>query len=272
MPHIIVPVKQVPESGRATMDEETGTIKRKGVQSIVNPLDLYAVETALRLGEAHGGRVTALSMGPASAQKALREVISMGCEEAVLLSGRGLAGSDTYATAYALSRAIKRLDPWDLIVCGERATDGDTGQVGPALASLLGVPPLTYVSRVEDLFDGRLRVCRLVEDGYEVLSCPLPCVVTVVKEIADPRLPTLAGKRRARAAEIPTWGLEEIGAEPGKTGLDGSPTRVIEIDRPTVARQGRKILATRDHQIQSAVDELVEFLGEHHPERNRRHG
>jgi len=260
---IIVPVKQVPETGKARMDEETGTIRREGVESILNPLDLYAVETALRLREAVGGKITALSMGPSAAHRSLREAIAMGCDRAILLSHRAFAGSDTWATSYALSRAVRQIGPFDLILCGERATDGDTGQVGPGLAAFLDVPPVTYVSRVEDLSNGRVRVRRLVENGYEVVSCSLPCVMTVVKEIADPRLPTLHGKRRARAADIPTWGPEEIGAAPDKVGLDGSLTRVVKITRPKVAREGERILAKKEDDIASAIDRILAFLGPH---------
>ena len=129
---IIVPVKQVPETGKARMDEETGTIQREGVESIINPLDLYAIETALRIAEAHDGEVVALSMGPPGAREALREAIAMGCDRAVLLSSKDFAGSDTFATSYTLSQAVRTMGGFDLIICGERATDGDTGQVGPA--------------------------------------------------------------------------------------------------------------------------------------------
>jgi len=256
---IIVPVKQVPETAKARMDEETGTIRREGVESIVNPLDLYAIEAALRLVAEHGGEVVALSMGPPGAQAALREALAMGCDRAVLVSGREFAGSDTWATAYALSKAVCAIGSFDLVLCGERATDGDTGQVGPALAAFLDVPPLTYVSRVE-LVDGTLRALRLVEDGYEQVACPLPCVVTVVKEIAEPRLPTLRGKRTARTATIPVYGAAEIDADPTRIGLNGSPTRVVRITRPTVARQGERVVAEKEEAVRSAAEKMASLI------------
>ena len=262
MLRIIVPIKQVPETGKARMDEATGTIKREGVESIVNPLDLYGVEAALRIRETAGAEVTALSMGPPGAGTALREVIAMGCDRAALVCGREFAGSDTWATAYALAQAIRTLGPFDLVLCGERATDGDTGQVGPALAAFLGVPPVTYVSRIE-LAGGRVRARRLVERGYEVVSCPLPCVVTVVKEIADPRLPTLRGKRAARGAEIPVLGADDIGADRDRIGLHGSPTRVVRIARPKVARNGERIVVKKEEDLGPAVERIAQFVAEH---------
>ncbi|MFO7899662.1 MAG: electron transfer flavoprotein subunit beta/FixA family protein [Planctomycetota bacterium] len=259
---IVVPIKQVPETGKARMDEETGTIRREGVENIVNPLDLYGVEAALRTRETAGAEVTALSMGPPGAETALREVIAMGCDGAALVSGREFAGSDTWATAYALARAIRMLGAFDLVICGERATDGDTGQVGPALAAFLGVPPVTYVSRI-DVADGRVRARRLVERGYEVVSCPLPCVVTVVKEIADPRLPTLRGKRAARSAEIPVLGADDLGADRSKVGSAGSPTRVVKIARPKVTRDGERVVVQKEEDLGPAVERIARFVGEH---------
>jgi electron transfer flavoprotein alpha subunit len=264
---IIVPIKQVPETGKARMDEATGTIRREGVESIVNPLDLYAIETALRLRERCGGTVTALSMGPASAQAALREAVAMGADDAVLLSHRDFAGSDTWATAYALSQAVRRLAAFDLIVCGERATDGDTGQVGPALAAFLDLPPLTYVSAIEDLSDGRVRARRLVENGYEVVSSSLPCLLTVVKEVAQPRLPTLRGKRRARTIDLPVWGPDDIGAERDRIGLNGSPTRVVKISRPKVARAGQRLVVRKPEDLSRTLDGILRFLTDARPEK-----
>lgn len=258
--NIIVPIKQVPETGAVRMDEATGTMIRDGVTSIVNPLDLYGIELAIRLRDEFGGRATGISMGPPKAAEALREAIAMGLDDGILLSDRAFAGADTWATAYTLSRAIARTGNYDLIICGERATDGDTGQVGPAIAAFLDLPVASYISRFEGATDGRLRVHRLVEDGYESLEVALPCVLTVVKEVSDPRLPTLRGKRKAREAEIPTWTAADIGAEPSLVGLKGSPTRVVKIHRPKVSRQCRKVAATDDAGVEAAVTELMELL------------
>ena len=148
---IIVPIKQVPETSKVKMDPETGTMLRKGLASIVNPLDLYAIEAALRLREKHGGTVTAITMGPPNAMFALREAIALGCDDAVLLSARQFAGADTWATSYVLSKAIRKLGDYDLILCGERATDGDTGQVGPGIAAWLDIPMSTFVSKIREV-------------------------------------------------------------------------------------------------------------------------
>jgi electron transfer flavoprotein beta subunit len=258
--NIIVPIKQVPETNAVRMDESTGTMIRDGVVSIINPLDLYGIELAIQLRDRFGGRATAISMGPPKAAEALREAIAMGLDDAVLLSDRAFAGADTWATAYALSKAIARLGEFDLIICGERATDGDTGQVGPAIAAFLDLPVASYVSKFEEAADGLLRVHRLVEDGYEVLEVALPCVLTVVKEVSNPRLPTLRGKQKARRADIPTWGAADIEADPALVGLKGSPTRVVKIHRPKVSRQCEKIVATDEAAVEQAVSGLIALL------------
>ena len=257
---IIVPIKQVPETNAVTMDEATGTMIREGVEAIVNPLDLYAIETAVGLREEHGGRVTALSMGPRSAVKALREAVAMGCDDALLLSNKAFAGSDTWATGNALAAAVRRMGDFDLILCGERATDGDTGQVGPGLASFLGLPVATYVGKIHTVQEKYVTVLRLVEDGHEILEVQLPAVLTVVKEIGEPRLPTLHGKRKARQIEIPVWGLDDLEVNPERLGLAGSPTRVVKIFRPQVARQCKKVSAADEDSMHAAVDQLVAFL------------
>lgn len=260
--HIIVPIKQVPETSNVKMDPETGTMVRTGVEAIVNPLDLYAIEAALRLREQVGGRVTTLSMGPPKAETALREAISMGCDDGVLLSHRKFAGADTWATAYTLAQAIRKLGAYDLIICGERATDGDTGQVGPGIAAFLDLPLATYVSQILDADADGLRVERLVEGGAEIVWSPLPTVLTVVKEVASPRLPTLRGKQRAKRTEAPVWGPEEIDADAACIGLSGSPTRVVNIDKPQVARQGERVRVKSPGDVERIAAQLVDFLQE----------
>lgn len=277
---IIVPIKQVPETSAVKMDEATGTMIREGVEAIINPLDLYAIETALVLRERYGAKVIALSMGPVKAITALREALAMGVDEAVLISGKAFAGSDTWATSYVLSTAIRRIinqkegphdhgPEWairkiacDLILCGERATDGDTGQVGPGIASFLNFPIATYISKIEEIEEGICRVHRLVENGYEIWEIQLPAVLTVVKEAATPRLPTLRGKQRAKKTNIPLWGPEALGIGAQQIGLQGSPTRVVKIFHPQIARGGEKIIARENPTIAVAVDRLVKFLRE----------
>ncbi|NLC52051.1 MAG: electron transfer flavoprotein subunit beta/FixA family protein [Firmicutes bacterium] len=257
---IIVPIKQVPETGNVKMDEKTGTMIREGVESIINPLDLYAIEEALRLKEEHEGSVTVISMGPAKAEEALREAIAMGCDRGVLLTAREFAGSDTWATAYALALAIKKIGNFDLILCGERATDGETGQVGPGIASYLNLPLGTYISSIVKLKGSSLRVKRLVENGYVLLEILLPALLTVVKEISYPRLPTLRGKQRAKKINILRMGPVEIQAEIENLGLQGSPTRVVKIFKPRLSRQGEKFMVKDESDLEQAVEKIIDFL------------
>ena len=259
---ILVPIKQVPESSNVKMDAATGTVIRAGVETVVNPLDLYAIETALRLKERYGGEVTAISMGPPAAMRALREAAAMGCDNCVLLSDRRFGGADTWATSYTLSRAVEKLSPFDIIVAGERATDGDTAQVGPALAAWLGLPVLTYVSKIEEITEGRIRAERLVEEGYEMLDAPVPCLVTVVKEIAVPRLPTLKGKIRSREMDIPVLSADDLDVNAEYLGLKGSPTRVVNIDTPSISRGGRVVKVQDEESLRLAVDELMALFAE----------
>jgi electron transfer flavoprotein beta subunit len=259
--NIIVCIKQVPETSNVRMDEATGTMVREGVESIVNPLDLYAIEAAIRLKEERDGHVTVLSMGPPNAERAVREAMAMGCDGGVLVSGREFAGSDTHATSYCISRAVRKLSPCDLILMGIRATDGDTGQVGPGVAAFLGVPICTFASRIVGADDSSLTAERLVETGYETLRLPLPCVVTVGKEIGYPRLPTLRGKQRARKAEVQRWGVKELDVDMALLGLQGSPTRVVKIAKPKVTRTGSTVEVARVG-VHEAARQLADYLEE----------
>jgi len=180
------------------IDPETNRIIREGVPSIVNPFDFYAMEAALRLKEQYGGSAIVCSMGPPQAESALREALSLGFDQAFLLSDRGFAGSDTLATSYTLSCLVKKLMPVDVVICGREAMDGSTGQVGPELSENLGWPFLSYVSEIKEVADSRMKVRRMMEDHYEEIEGPLPAVITVVKEIAEPRLPSLKGMLKAK--------------------------------------------------------------------------
>lgn len=258
--NIIVPIKQVPETSNVKMDPETGTMVRSGVESVVNPLDLYALETALSLKDSHGAIVKALTMGPPKARKVLDMAISMGCDDGVLVSDRKFGGADTWATSYTLSEAIKAIGAVDLIITGERATDGDTAQVGPGIASWMDFPLATYISQVEVEDEKNLIVERLVEEGYERLRLPLPALITVVKEIASPRLPTLRGKKRAMKTEIRTLNSENMTLDSTYLGLKGSPTKVVKIETPKVTRGGTVVEAADDASVNEAVDQLMDFL------------
>ncbi len=258
--HIIVPIKQVPESSNAKLDPETGTMLRTAIEGVLNPLDLYAIEAALQLREMKGGKVTTISMGPPKAEFALRDAIAMGCDDAILLSDRRFGGSDTWATSYSLGLAIQKLAPFDLVICGERATDGETGQVGPGIASFLNLPVVTYVCQVVEAGDDFLRLARLVEGGRELIWSPLPMVLTVQKEIGSPRLGTVRSKMFAGKVEIPTWGPDEIGAQAEWIGLKGSPTRVVKVYSPKLSRNGQIHYANTPEEIEKAAKAFTQFL------------
>jgi electron transfer flavoprotein beta subunit len=237
---IIVCIKQVPDTTNVRINPETNTLVREGVVSIVNPFDMYALEEALRLREKHGGEVTAITMGPPQAADALREAIGLGVDKAVLVSDRAFAGADTLATAYTLACTIRTLGVPDLILMGRQAIDGDTGQVGPGVAENLGIGHVTDIRKIEEIADGRIVVERLMEEGYARIATRLPVVLTVVKEINVPRLPSLKGKMAARKAEIPVLASGTIGADPERLGLNGSPTQVMSIFTPPKPSGGKR--------------------------------
>lgn len=282
--NIFVLMKQVPGTSNVKMDEKTGTMIRTEHENVINPLDENALEEALRIRRAvSGSTVTAISMGPPPAAKALREALAMGADSAVLLCHRALAGSDTLATARALASGIKHVaggdvGPRDIILCGERATDGETGQVGPMVAALLDVCVATYVRSIRlegvgsaesekgaesaDSCGGACAAAvveRVVEDGFEQVKLSLPCMITVVKDINHPGFPTLAGKIRARGAEVLTLDHEQLALDSDAVGLSGSPTRVVRIFRPSFARN--TVLHAQDGSG-AAVDAFLDLLAD----------
>lgn len=260
---IAVLIKHVPETENLKIDEKTGTVVRKGQNAIVNPLDLYAIEAALTVKDRYPDtEVTVITMGPPDAERSLREALSMGCDKAVLISGREFAGSDTFATSNTLSRVIERIKVFDLILCGERATDGDTGQVGPAVASFLDYPVITYVSNFKvDFLEGTiLTVDRIVEEGIEHYELNLPAVLTISKAIGVPRLPTLNGKKRAKRVDITRIGFDSDWFNEDEIGLNGSPTRVIKLYRPKVKRESLIITPKNEAEIEVAAERLIDFL------------
>lgn len=254
---VIVCIKQVPDTTDVKIDPERGTLVREGVPSIINPFDMYAIEEGIRIKEKYGGQTTAITMGPPQAQEALREAVAMGCDEGILLSDRAFAGADTWATAYTLSQAIRKIGKYDVILCGRQAADGDTGQVGPGVATQLGIAQLTYVCRIRELDPeaGTITVERLLEEGREVVSAPLPCLITVVKDINEPRYPSFLGIRRARKKEYPVWTAADLvrdtGADAARFGLDGSPTRVMRVFTPP-PREGECELIPADDPVRAA--------------------
>jgi electron transfer flavoprotein beta subunit len=255
--NIVVCVKQVPGTTEVKMNKETNTIIREGVESIINPFDMYAIEEGLRIRDNLGGKVTVISMGIPSVEEQLRETLALGADDAVLLSDRAFAGSDTLATSYALSMGIKKLGEYDLIICGKQATDGDTAQVGPSMAEKLGIPHTTYVRKIEEIREGYIRCQRMTEDGYEVIEMPLPAVITVVKEINEPRLPSIKGKLRAKKAEIKVWTAEDVNADKSKCGLNGSPTSVVKTFVPDHEVESEMMEGTPEEQAKKLVDRLM---------------
>ncbi len=256
--NIIVCIKQVPETSNIKIDPRTNTLIREGAASIINPFDMYAIEEALRIKEKAGGEVTVITMGPPQAESAIREAISLGCDKGILISDRAFAGSDTWATSYTLARAIKKLGRFDLIICGKQAMDGDTAQVGPGVSVQLDIPQITYVKKIERIDKNSARLERMTEEGYEIIETPLPCLITVVKEINEPRLPSLKGKMRAKKAEITTWTAKDIEADPERIGLAGSPTQVIKIFSPAPRKGGQML----EGPTEEVVDKLANILKE----------
>ncbi|OGS08700.1 MAG: electron transfer flavoprotein subunit beta [Elusimicrobia bacterium RIFOXYA12_FULL_51_18] len=260
--HIIVCIKQVPNTTDVRIDPVTNTLIREGVESVINPFDAYAIEEAVRIKERFSGKVTVLTMGPPQAETALREALSLGCDEAILVSDRKFAGSDTWATSYTLSAAIKKIGAFDVIVCGKQASDGDTAQVGPGISAHLDIPQVTYVKKIVEISATAAKVERMTEEGYDIVETPLPCLFTVVKEINTPRLPSLKGMMRAKSAKPLKWTAEDIGAEPGSLGLDGSPTRVVKIFTPA-PRKGGEMLEGDTTDVSKELVELLKDIAIH---------
>jgi electron transfer flavoprotein beta subunit len=278
---VIVCIKQVPDTTNVRINPETNTLVREGVQSIINPFDCYALEEGIRIREKHGGTVTVLTMGPPQAAEALREAISLGADEAVLVSDRAFAGADTLATAYTLAAAIRKLGgeaakseggeaakseggeaakpagDVDIILMGRQAIDGDTGQVGPGVAENLGIPHVTDIRKIEEISGPRIVVERLLEEGYARLATSLPVVLTVVKEINEPRLPSLKGKLAAKKKEIPILKAAELEADPERFGLVGSPTQVMKIFTPPKPSGGKKFTGEPSETVGALLAELA---------------
>ncbi|MBI5741056.1 MAG: electron transfer flavoprotein subunit beta/FixA family protein [Nitrospirae bacterium] len=253
--NIIVCIKQVPDTAEIRINPETNTLMREGVPSIINPFDLHALEEALQIRERSGGKVTVLTMGPPQAETALREAISMGADEAVLLSDRAFAGSDTWATSYTLAQAVRKLGA-DVIFCGKQAIDGDTAQVGPETAEFLGIPHISYIRKIEEIKDNHITVQRLMDEGYDVVESSLPVLLTVVKELNQPRMPSLKGKMAAKKAEIRKMNKDDIQADEDCLGLKGSPTQVKRIFAPEIKAERKILEGTPEEQSDALIQEL----------------
>jgi electron transfer flavoprotein beta subunit len=256
--NIVVCLKQVPGTTEVKIDPATNSLIRQGIPNIINPFDTYALEEAVRIKEKHGGKVTVLTMGPPQADAALREAVSLGADDTILLSDRAFATADTWATSNTLAGAIKKMGQCDIIICGRQTVDGDTGQVGPEMAEMLGVPFIAYVSKIEEIKDKYIRVTRAIEEGHEVLETTLPAVITVAKEINTPRLPSLRGIMKSKSHKITTWTNADLALDPNSVGLAGSSTQVMKVFFPQ--RVSKAEMLTGD--ISKQVDTLVEKLKE----------
>ncbi len=256
--NIIVLIKQVPDPKAHVSIKEDGTLDRERAKAVINPYDRYAIEAALKVKEKLGAKVIALSMGPPKAEDALREALAMGVDEAILLSDRRLAGSDTLATSYALSRAIRKIGHYDLILCGMETVDGNTGQVGPEIAEHLGIPQITYVENFE-IRDGFVRAKRLIEGGYEILRSKLPVLLTITNTGEEPRCATFLGVVKAVKKDIVVCSIDDIGVEEDSVGLKGSPTKVKKIERAVLCRSKYIV---KGGSVEEIVDNLLKKLEE----------
>jgi electron transfer flavoprotein beta subunit len=256
---ILVCVKQVPDAKDVRLDPQTNTLAREGVESIMNPYDRHALEEAVAIKEKQGGDVTVLTMGPPQAEAVLREAIACGADEGVLVSDRAFAGADTWATSYTLAKAVQSLGSFDLILCGKQAIDGDTAQVGPGLACRLRLPFAACVQKTRAVTADSIDVERMMDDGFDVLRLPLPALITVVKDVNEPRVASLKGKMKAKKAEIKRLSAADIGADPQCVGLAGSPTQVVRVFSPE-PRGNRKLFTGS---VEEQVDQLVDCLKAH---------
>lgn len=253
---IVCCLKQVPDAKNVRLDPKTNTLSREGVESIMNPFDRHALEEGVRLKEKYGATVVALSMGPPQAEAMLREALSCGADEAVLVSDRAFAGADTWATTYTLALAIKKIGGCDLVICGKQAIDGDTAQVGPGLAERLKRPYASYVRKISDFKENTLCLQRMMDDGYDVLELPIPALITVVKEINEPRIPSLKGKMMAKKAQITVLNSVDIEADPNLLGLKGSPTQVVSVFAPELNSNRVMLTGTTDEIVGQMFEKI----------------
>lgn len=259
---IIVLIKQVPATTEVKIDPKTNTLVRQGVESQTNPFDIYAIEESIRIKERlNGGEIVVITMGPPQAEAVLREAISVGVDIPVLLTDRKFAGADTWATGYTLAMGIKKIINNDefIVICGKQAIDGDTAQVGPSVAEMLGIPHIAYVKKINEINNSRIIVERMMEDGSDIIESSIPCLVTVVKDINTPRLPSLKGMMRAKKTEIKKFSAAELNCEEDKIGLAGSPTIVSKIFTPPPKPGGEMLIGAPHEQAEKLVNKLKEL-------------
>jgi electron transfer flavoprotein beta subunit len=255
---IIVLIKQVPNTTEVKIDPKTGNLIREGVESIINPDDTHAIEAAVQLKERLGGRVTGISMGPPQAIDALSEAIGMGIDRAILLTDPAFRGADTWATSTALGRAIERLSPYDLVIAGRQAIDGDTAQIGPQVAEYLGIPHVSYVTLIEETTGDRMVVKRAMEDGHQWIEVPFPCLITVTSRMNRPRyfhLSRLLDACREKAP-IEVWNVADLNLKVFEVGLMGSLTEVIRTFSPKTKKETRLLKGDAAQQVRELLEDM----------------
>ena len=254
---VVVCIKEVPDTTEVKIDPETNTLIRQGVPSILNPFDMYALETALQLKDKYPDvQVSVLSMGPPQAEKNLRDTIAMGADEVFLITDKAFAGADTHATSYTLSTAIKHIGGADIIFAGKQAIDGDTAQTGPGIAEWLDLPQIAFVKKIHNIGDGKLTAERSTEIGYEIVEAQMPVVITIVKIESDPRLPSLRGMMKAKKSEIKKLTAKDLPVDEKKIGLSGSPTQVHKIFNPQRRAGGQILEGETQDMVKKVLTEL----------------
>jgi len=262
--NIVVCLKPAPDPKRwdsIQLDPVTKALKREGIPSVLGPLDKRALEEGLRIKEKHGGRVAVMAMAPPAAKDNLLEALAMGADEGYLLSDRAFAGSDTWATSLVLSRAIKKLISFDLILCGSYSLDGSTGHVGAQLAEFLGVLNVTQVAAVESITEGALRTKSLMARGYRILETLLPALITVTREINTPRFTSLLGVIEAESKPLITWSAADLGITGDEVGFKGSPTQTGDVFLPEMKRQVEMISGEPEEMIKVIIRKIRQALG-----------
>ncbi len=255
---IIVCIKQVPATNEVRLDPVTNTIIREGIESITNPFDTYAIEEAIRLKKKLGWETAAISMGIPAVKEILRDSMALGIDQAYLLSDRGFAGADTLATAYALAAGIEKIGDGQLIICGKMATDGDTAQVGPMLAEMLGIPHATDIAQIESINEKEMVCRKLTDDGYQQIHLTLPALITVNKEINVPGLPSMKGVLANYNAPVTTYTVADVAVDPSHLGLSGSPTQVVRTFIPNMNIDNEWLEGNTNQQTEALLNRLAE--------------
>lgn len=262
--HIVVCVKQVPDTKIIKINPKTNTLDRRSAPAILNPYDAHAVQEAVKIKEKTGGTISVLSMGPPQATAVIKKSVEIGADRGYLISDRAFAGADTLATSYALSKALERINkelPVDMIICGKHAIDGDTGQVGPGIARRMDIPPVTNVIDVSEvnLEEKTVLIKRKLTNGYELIQSELPCLLTVEKEINDIEYSPMTNMIKAARYEPVIWAVSDLeNVERTQLGLKGSPTIVGKMFTPPRPEGGKKLEGSADEQVSQLMEILME--------------